>query len=208
MEAIRVWTVGVRDAAEVGELLAASHADYPALRHAFPNPAVRARVLRTFLTATARDAARQGGALLARDEVGLLGVALLMPPGTFPLPAARKVRMGPELLRTALAAPREFPGFVRVGARLERSVRAGSGWYLQAMGVHPRAQRRGVGGRLLAPVLAAADRAGMACHLHTSDPANVDYYSRHGFSVDEPAVQVFPAGPHYIGMVRPGRDRD
>ncbi|MDN5856071.1 MAG: GNAT family N-acetyltransferase, partial [Actinomycetia bacterium] len=76
------------------------------------------------------------------------------------------------------------------------------GWYLQAMGVHPRAQRRGIGRRLLAPVLDAADNAGLRCHLHTSDPANVAYYGQHGFEVSEPAITVFPTGPSYIGMIR------
>jgi hypothetical protein len=57
-----------------GELLAASHHEYPAFRHLFPDSAVRRRVLRPFMAAAARDAARLGHSVLARDdEAGAAG---------------------------------------------------------------------------------------------------------------------------------------
>ncbi|MGB7447739.1 MAG: GNAT family N-acetyltransferase [Ornithinimicrobium sp.] len=191
-----------QDAASVGALLALSHAEYPAFVHLFPGPVARHDILLAFLTATAADAARQGGALLARDQHGVLGAALWMPPHTFPLTPLRKARMTPAMLRIALRAPREFRDFARVGSYLEGTMPVESAWYLQAMGVHPRAQRRGIGRQLLAPVLAMADHAAISCHLHTSDPANVDYYRQHGFQVSDPAIAVTPAGPRYIAMSR------
>ena len=39
-------------------------------------------------------------------------------------------------------------------------------WYLQALGVHPDAQRRGVGAALLSAGLAVVDADHAACHLH------------------------------------------
>ena len=63
-------------------------------------------------------------------------------------------------------------------------------------------------GRLLVtPVLALADEAGVACELHTSDPANVEYYRRFGFEIAQPTIRPFPNGPDYIGMSRPPRAR-
>jgi ribosomal protein S18 acetylase RimI-like enzyme len=190
-------------ASEAGALLAASHADYPSFQHLFPDGDVRRRVLRSFMTAAARDAAIHAHAMIARDDDGILGVALWMPPGTFPMSARRKARMTPALLRAALVARGAFPAFTRVGIILERAHPGGPSWYLQALGVHPRAQRRGVGRQLVSPALALADEAGLACHLHTSDPANIAYYQRFGFEVSQPAIQVFANGPHYIGMTRP-----
>jgi ribosomal protein S18 acetylase RimI-like enzyme len=76
-------------------------------------------------------------------------------------------------------------------------------WYLQAMSVHPRAQRRGVGTRLMTPALALADETNLPCYLQTSDPANIDYYRRFGFEVTQPAIKTFRGGPDYIGMTRP-----
>jgi ribosomal protein S18 acetylase RimI-like enzyme len=193
------------EAAAAGALLAASHHEYPGFRYLFPDPAVRRRVLQPFMTGAARDAARLGQSQLARDEDGVLGVALWMPPGTFPLSAWRKARMTPSLLRAAAAAGRAFPAFVRSGAALEKAHIPGPAWYLQALGVHPRAQRRGVGHRLMARVLELADAEQLPCHLHTSDPANVAFYQRFGFEVSQPEIRVTPHGPPYLGMSRPAR---
>jgi ribosomal protein S18 acetylase RimI-like enzyme len=200
---VRVGALHPSRAALAGRVLAASHADYPGLRHLFPDPARRRRVTQPFMAATARDAAISGLALVAEDDDGMLGVALWMPPGTVPLSAMRKARMSPTLLRVALAARGAFPAFVRVGAALEKDHPPGAYWYLQALGVLPRAQRRGAGTRLVMPALARADQDGVACHLHTSDPANVGYYQRFGFAVSQPAITVFADGPRYIGMTRP-----
>lgn len=193
------------DAAQAGELLATSHGEYPTFRHLFPDPVRRRRALRPFMTATARDAALFGRCFVARDDQAMLGVALWMPPGTFPLTAMRKARMTPALLRVALAAPRAFPPFARVGAGLEKAHPPGPLWYLQALGVQPRAQRRGLGGQLVTPALAMADESGAACHLHTSDPSNIAYYQRFGFELTQRALRVLPGGPAYLGMSREPR---
>jgi ribosomal protein S18 acetylase RimI-like enzyme len=204
-EPIRIDVLSPHLASEAGDLLAASHADYPSFTHLFPDPPRRRRVLRPFMSAAARDAALHARAMAASDDNGIVGVALWMPPGTFPLSLWRKARMAPALLRAALSARGAFPAFARVGATLEKVHPRDSSWYLQAMGVHPRAQRRGVGRRLLSPTLALADEAGLPCHLHTSDPANIAYYERFGFEVSQPAIEVFAHRPHYIGMTRSPR---
>ena len=107
------------------------------------------------------------------------------------------------LLRVALAARSSLPGFIRLGTALEKAHPAELSWYLQALGVDPRVQRRGVGTLLMTPALAEADDAGLPCYLQTSDPANIDYYRRFGFEVSQPAIEVFSDGPAYIGMTRP-----
>jgi ribosomal protein S18 acetylase RimI-like enzyme len=202
-EPVRIDALRADLASEAGVLLAASHANYPSFRHLFPDPPRRCRVLRPFMSAAARDAALHARAKAAYDSSGIIGVALWMPPGTFPLSLGRKARMAPALLQAALSARGAFPAFARVGATLEKVHPHDSSWYLQAMGVHPRAQRRGVGKQLLSPTLALADESGLPCHLHTSDPANIEYYERFGFEVSQPAIEVFAHGPHYIGMTRP-----
>src|SRR5215217_2012003 len=53
-EPIRIDTLSPDLASEAGDLLAASHADYPSFRHLFPNPHRRRRVLRPFMSAAAR----------------------------------------------------------------------------------------------------------------------------------------------------------
>jgi ribosomal protein S18 acetylase RimI-like enzyme len=207
---IEVEPLRARDAATAGLLLAASHGEYPAFRALFPDPEVRARVLRPFMTGAARDTARYGCGLVARlpGLDGLAGVALWMPPGRFPLSAVRKARMTPALTRAAIAAGRGFGRFAQVGAALERAVPDGPAWYLQTLGVHPGAQRRGVGAALLADGLARADSAGLPCHLHTSDPANLEYYRRWGFALTQPEIRADADAPPYFGMTRPASVAD
>ena len=95
-------------------VIAASHADYPGFRHVFPNDEARRRALGPFMVATARDAAAHGHGLIAESS-GVVGVALWMPPGTFPLSSARKVRMTPALARMTLIVRGAMRRFAQVG---------------------------------------------------------------------------------------------
>jgi GNAT superfamily N-acetyltransferase len=203
----RIEPLRGQDARTVGWLLAASYGADPAFESLWPDSGVRARVLRALLTASAKDAARCGGAVLAKDGVGAVGVALWLPPGMYPLSTARLALQASALTRAAVAAPFAFSRYATVSARLARDVSPKRthelDWYLRAMGVHPRARRRGVGALLLAPVLARADEEGARCRLHTSDPANVPYYERFGFRVAPPELPVRRGGPRYLSMIRP-----
>jgi len=88
--------------------------------------------------------------------------------------------MAPALARAAVGAPGAFPRFARSGAALKQALPDAPIWYLQALGVHPDAQRRGIGAALLAAGVAMVDSDQLACHLH-----------------------VGPGGPTYYGMTWP-----
>ncbi len=49
-EPVRIDALSSELASEAGDLLAASHADYPSFRHLFPDPPRRRRVLRPFMS--------------------------------------------------------------------------------------------------------------------------------------------------------------
>jgi ribosomal protein S18 acetylase RimI-like enzyme len=200
---VRVDVLPARRAGEAGRVLAASHAQYPAFRHLLPDEWQRQRVLWPFMTATARDAARYGRCCAASEGRDVLAVALWMPPGAWPLSPLRKLRMAPALLVVMAAAGRRAADWARTGSALEKHAGEERAWYLEAMGVRPAAQRRGLGRRLLVPILDEADAQGVACRLHTSDQANVSYYERFGFAVVDPLRPVFPGGPAYLAMRRP-----
>jgi len=199
---VQVTRLSPQQAAEAGMVIAAGHADYPGFRHVFPNTEARHRALGPFMVATARDAAAHGHGLIAESS-GIVGVALWMPPGAFPLSSGRKVRMTPALIRMALIVGGAIRRFAQVGSALERARPPEPSWYLQAMGVHPRVQRQGAGSRLMAAGIALADKDQLPCYLQTSDPANVKYYERFGFELIQPAIATYPGGPTYIGMIRP-----
>jgi ribosomal protein S18 acetylase RimI-like enzyme len=87
-------------------------------------------------------------------------------------------------------------------AQTREQVMPGPHWYLIVLGVEPAHQGQGIGGRLLQPVLARADAAGLPCYLETETAAALRFYQRHGFAVlaerDVPGV-----GFHYWAMGRP-----
>ncbi len=71
-----------------------------------------------------------------------------------------------------------FAGF----AAMEQFHPAAPHWYLAFVGVDPTIQSHGIGGTLLAPVLAAADRTETLCYLETPFPRTHKFYERLGFA--------------------------
>lgn len=201
--AAQIVRLDVADAPAAGEVLSRSHAEYPAFRHVFPDPDRRRDALRAFMTAVARDGARFESVYAARTLDGRVqGVAVWLPPGAFPWSAARQIRAAPAMLSVLRVAAGSFLTFARTGANTARLHPSYPHWYLEVMGVIPMAQGVGIGGRLLEPVLAIADRDRIDCYLETSDGDNVGFYERHGFAVTDPALELVPGGPTHWGMRR------
>lgn len=78
-------------------------------------------------------------------------------------------------------------------------------WYLSIVAVDPAAQGRGLGGKLLEPTLARADRAGATSYLETFSTRNLSFYERLGFVTKarflEPTTKA-----EYAVMVRGGKE--
>ena len=66
-------------------------------------------------------------------------------------------------------------------------------WYLGVLATHPGRRREGLASAVLAPVLADADRRGLACCLETSTVDNRLFYGRRGFT--EASEIALPSGP-------------
>ena len=56
-------------------------------------------------------------------------------------------------------------------------------WYLDYIGVEPAGQGRGLGSKLLAPMLARCDVERRGAYLNAGSPRSRDLYLRHGFVV-------------------------
>jgi ribosomal protein S18 acetylase RimI-like enzyme len=202
---VNVRRIKPDDAWQAGDVLARSHADYPAFRHCFPDARQRHRVLRVLMSATAHDVARRGEGYLARLRGLVVGAALWFAPESRARGAWDDTRLAAAMVPAMMSGRRRFVALARSGSALEREAAGEDGWYLHAMGVDPRQQGRGVGARLMAPVLEAADARGLTCALHTSDPNNVAFYERLGFVVVDPLHPLVPGGPSYLRMRRQPR---
>ena len=201
--ATRIVLLPPEPASDAGALLARSHADYPSFRHLFPERDRRIRALQAMFRGVARDAARLGSAYGAvSDDDGLLGVAIWLAPGKFPWSAWRQLRGVGWMLAVLGADPSSFRALMKTGSNGARLHPDYPHWYLETMGVDPAAQRKGIGGRLLEPVLEIADRARVDCYLETADRANVDFYERYGFVVETSSLQLVPDGPAHVAMRR------
>lgn len=76
--------------------------------------------------------------------------------------------------------------------------------YLFTIGVRPGAQGKGLGRRLMLPVLAACDRAGLPAYLENSNPQNHGFYRSCGFEHVQ-WIEPVPGAPPLEAMLRQPR---
>lgn len=191
-------------AERAGELLARAFHDDPMFCAVQPNPERRRRALPWFFTAAARLGLREGEVHMLDHDAG---AAIWLPPGHGRMGAGAIVRSGLALVPVRFG-PSAFRRFARITGNFD-SVRAEvvhqPYWHLFILGVEPGQQRRGLGGELIAPVLARADHAGLPCYLETSEEHNVPFYERHGFAVAGGRRDPEGAPPFWPMLREPGR---
>lgn len=68
---------------------------------------------------------------------------------------------------------------------LEKKHPAVPHWYISMIAVSDSARGKGLGSKLIAPLLAEADARREAVYLESSNPQNHNFYRRHGFEILE-----------------------
>ena len=140
----------------------------------------RLALLSRYFEYSLEEADRTGRCVPHEDPT--LGVAAWLLPRTPEIEVAEG-RAKAEFLAGSLG-PRGWDNYRRIidfmSDRSERLVPADA-WYLTIIGIHPAAQGRGLGARLLAPTLAEADAVGAYAFLETFSPRNTAFYARAGF---------------------------
>jgi ribosomal protein S18 acetylase RimI-like enzyme len=173
----------VERARAVATLVQAFRAD-PMYAYICPDEADRVRSMRGLWDALIRLTLIYGEVWTTPE---VRGVACWLPPGNTEIGFRHMLRTGFALARAMM----RFTGDARRRAMavfgytedLHRRAMPGPHWYLWALGVAPASQGQGIGGRLLQPVLARADAAGLPCYLETETERNVAFYRKHGFDV-------------------------
>lgn len=74
--------------------------------------------------------------------------------------------------------------------------------YLFSIGVRPSAQGKGLGRKLIQPMLDACDREGVRAYLENSNPANTGFYNSCGFEQFGAPIQPEPESPPLVPMLR------
>lgn len=196
-----IWPATRADVGLVSDILGASFADDPLLAHIASGEAFSRAVYRSAFRGVY---AGFGHTYLIRDASGAsAGCAMLAGPG----------QVGPPAPVAALAAVGWHAGRhggARGLVRLARVARFGGRRpevphvYIDAIGVLPGAQGKGLGSRLLGHALALADAAGVPVHLENSRERNLSFYARHGFVITARAT-VSRGGPDIWWMRRDPR---
>lgn len=112
-----------------------------------------------------------------------------------------------ETALRALLGPQGFAHFTAIVENMEQvpgQHDLKDAWYLSIAGVAPAAQGRGLGASVLAPGLAAVDRAGAVCFLETYNERSLPFYGRLGFEAAGRYAEAV-TGCDYWLMVRPSK---
>lgn len=192
-------------AQEAGDVLGRAFFDDPVTIWILPGEAKRRRVLPWFFRLVLRYGERHG--VVHTTAGSVQGAAAWLPPerpheSTIGLLGAEALfllfRFRPGELVRALTATSHFE-------RLHKRDAPARHWYLSALGVDPPCQGKGLGGDLLQPVLARADREGLPCYTETAKEINVAFYRKHRFEVVVEG-SLPRGGPRYWTLLRePGR---
>ena len=187
-------------------LLARAFADDPFIGYFFADQGRRRLALPPFFRAVLHELAGSEALFACEDDGRLVGVAAWSP--LDPKEATKRSRLLARVasaeVRIAFpsAAPKVLTGFSALGAYHPPVPH----WYLAFVGIEPGQQRRGLGRRLLAPVLERADTAAAICYLETPFPDTRAFYRRLGFE-DTSELHPGPGAPPIWTMTRPARSR-
>lgn len=174
-----ISTATTGDAATAADALAAAFTTDPVFSWLLPDAATRsARLRRLFTIEAASIALPHGVSHTARTSTGIVGAALVLPPGRWDTPLPVMLRHSIGYLRTF---GRRLPEASVVQGDMKREHPREPHYYLAYLGVHPRAHNQGIGSALLTAILARADREGLPTYLEASNPDSARLYRRLGF---------------------------
>jgi GNAT superfamily N-acetyltransferase len=188
-----------QDLPAITRMLARAFLDDPVAAWSCPAQSLRPRVLEGFHGTRLRQ-------LLEHEEVWtteqLDCAALWAPPGRYHTTPRQDLELTRCLLRPRLLLrlPLAVSGLLAVQREHPHDP---PHWYLAVLGTDPPAQGRGLGSRVLAPVLERCDGDGVAAYLESSKERNIAFYARHGFRVT--GEIRLPRGPRVWPMWRDPR---
>ena len=112
------------------------------------------------------------------------GVACWLTPGNTTVSSWQLLLVAPTALFSfRLSEQRRNTIYSRYTDEAHEQAISGPHWYLWGLGVEPSHQHQGLGGQLIQPILARADRDGLLCYLETTNGANVPFYEKQGITI-------------------------
>jgi GNAT superfamily N-acetyltransferase len=180
IEPIRLRDEQVMSASHI---LARAFYDGPMTVYVEPDEARRERILPGFYSTGVLLGHRLGEVYTTAGS--LHAAAVWMPPDAPEMTPEHVEQAGSADRHAEMgeAAMERFNQVMAVWGALHARDMAMPYWYLMILGVDPPIQRQGIGGQMIAPVLARADAAGIPCYLETEKERNVAFYRAYGFDM-------------------------
>ncbi len=172
----------------VAPALARALADDPGWIHVFPDDATRLGKMTKMLGLVSRVvyAPARASWVIERGH----GAALWEAPGEHGVGFVESMRLVPRL---AWLIGRRTRAALKLFGEMERRHMKEPHHYLAVLGIDPAHQGKGLGPRLIAPVLDRADAERRPCWLESTNPKNHTFYVRCGFEIaDQHAVDGGP----------------
>jgi ribosomal protein S18 acetylase RimI-like enzyme len=126
---------------------------------------------------------------------GFEGVAIWAPPDKWKVPYSAILRHSATFIK--LYGWR-LPRNLRLLDDLERKHPKEPHYYLEFLGTSPAHRGKGIGARLIEPMVARADTEGLGMYLENSNEANLAFYGRFGFQTRELIHHRHDGPPHWL----------
>lgn len=182
-------------------MLADAFRDDPIFCFHFPDPGLRRKVLELFFGDVVCAHMRFNYVYAAFDGEALIGAAVWRPPYAAVSGLSARIRGLITRYRLLALSPRVGKRLLQGFARLETTHPDNPHWYLFFIGIDSQRRGHGVGARLMAPVLQAADAEEIPCYLETPFPQTLPFYRKLGYEViSEP--RPFTGAPQLWAMRR------
>lgn len=170
--------------AQATQMLARAFLTDPAYSAIFPDSVERWQALQRLFGAVVGYSLVYG---LVHATPAVEGVACWLSPGNAEITLWRMLRTGLGLQRAVISfspvTRQRVLAVLDYMDEIHKRQAPGPHWYLWLVGVEPDAQGRGIGSRLIQPVLTRADKEGLPCYLETQTESNVAFYQKRGFEV-------------------------
>ncbi|MBK9124010.1 MAG: GNAT family N-acetyltransferase [Chloroflexi bacterium] len=131
------------------------------------------------------------------------GVAIWIKPGNTDFSFGQMLRSGffTAILRTGFRPFSRFMKSANTILPLEKQAISGPRWALMFVAIRPELQGRGIGRKLLEPILVRAAADGIPCYLESTNERNLTFYQRLGYRTVVEA-DIPDGGPHVWVMLR------
>lgn len=168
------------DVGTLARVLAAAFADDPVWRWMVAAGTTRTARMQAFFALELEHVALPAGNVWTTADRS--GAALVMPPDKWRMPVSAQAR---HAFPFARVFGRRLPLALGLLTRMEARHLRKPHLYLAYVGVDPGAQGRGIGRKILAPMLDEADAQRLPAYLESSNPRNNPFYERLGFTTTD-----------------------